>query len=128
MSNGSTSRHPWFDELYVLESEMLDPKVRGDRQRLQELLRDDFGEFGSSGRVYGRSTLIDMLLKEEHATVTIKEFSVRQLDVATALVTYRSVGQAGREARRSSIWVRDTGHWQMAFHQGTRISSRGPVG
>jgi ribonuclease HI len=36
------------------------------------------------------------------------------------LVTYDSVTQAGR-ARRSSVWVRDRGRWQLRAHQGTPV-------
>jgi len=114
-------RHPWFDELHELEMEMLDPGVRGDPVRLGYLLRDDFIEFGSSGRVYEKRMLIDMLSKEEHIPVLIRDFAIRELAPVTALVNYRSVGQAGQEARRSSIWIKSDGRWQMAFHQGTRI-------
>ncbi|MFV1960542.1 MAG: DUF4440 domain-containing protein [Acidimicrobiia bacterium] len=114
-------RHPWFDELHELEMEMLDPGIRGDPVRLGYLLRDDFIEFGSSGRVYEKRMLIDMLSKEEHIPVLIRDFAIRELAPETALVNYRSVGQAGQEARRSSIWIKSAGRWQMAFHQGTRI-------
>ena len=121
-------QHPWFEVLHDLELEMLDPSVRADSTRLDELLTDEFIEFGSSGRVYEKRMLIDMLQKESHAPVFIRDFSVRELAPDTALVTYRSVGQSGQEARRSSIWVNGDGRWRMAFHQGTRIpNSWGPI-
>lgn len=121
-------KHAWFGVLHDLELEMLDPEVRADARRLNELLAEDFIEFGSSGRVYEKRMLIDMLSKESHAPVIIRDFSVRELASDTALVTYRSVGQSGQEARRSSIWVNGDGHWRMAFHQGTRIpNSWGPI-
>lgn len=108
--------------------ELLDPEVRGDRARLSALVRDDFLEFGSSGRVYQKRMLIDMLTQEQHAPVFIRDFSVRRLGSQTALVTYRSVGQSGQEARRSSVWINSDGKWQIAFHQGTRIpNSWGPI-
>lgn len=107
---------------------MLHPETRANPRRMRELLRDDFIEFGSSGRVYEKRMLIDMLAKEEHAEVVIRDFSVRELAAETALVTYRSVGQSGQEARRSSIWVKEADGWRMAFHQGTRIpNSWGPI-
>ncbi|MEA1904163.1 MAG: DUF4440 domain-containing protein, partial [Actinomycetota bacterium] len=109
------------DELHGRELEMLDPLTRSDPRRMKELLRDDFVEFGSSGRVYEKRVLIDMLAKESHAEVLIRDFSVRELAPSTALVTYRSVGQSGQEARRSSIWVKEADEWRMVFHQGTRI-------
>ena len=122
------ARDPWHDTLHGLEMEILDPVVRSDPTRMSQLLRDDFIEFGSSGRVYAKEMLIDMITREEHARVVIRDFSVRPLAPDTALVTYRSVGQAGQEARRSSVWVKMGDDWQMVFHQGTRIpNSWGPV-
>lgn len=117
-----TSKHPWYDELHELEMQILDPKVRSNPAKLELLLRNDFVEFGSSGRVYHKNMLIDMMVHEQHASVNIRDFAVRELGTDAALITYRSVGGAGKEARRSSIWTRTAGRWQMVFHQGTRIA------
>jgi hypothetical protein len=103
----------------------LDPEVRTDPVRVRELLHDDYMEFGSTGRVYNKRMLLDMLKGERQAEVIIREFAVRQLSADTALVTYRTVGHSGQEARRSSVWVRMDGVWKMAFHQGTRITRIG---
>ncbi len=118
-----TRQHPWFQELHSSEIEMLDPAVRADPARVGELLHDDFIEFGSTGRVYDKEILVEMLRNERPSTVVIRDFTVRQLASDTALVTYRTVGQSGQEARRSSIWVRQDEVWRMVFHQGTRISN-----
>lgn len=115
------AEHPWYEELRSLEMEVLDPKTRGNADRLDLLLRSDYMEFGSSGRVYHKNMLIDMMVNEQHAPVLVRDFAVRELAGDSALVTYRTVGQAGQEARRSSVWVRRAGRWQMVFHQGTRI-------
>jgi hypothetical protein len=121
-------QHKWYDELHSSELEMLDPATRADAGRMGELLRDDFLEFGSSGRVYEKRMLIDMLVSEAHAPVIIRDFAIRELSADTALVTYRSVGQSGQEARRTSIWVKEQDSWLMVFHQGTRIpNSWGPI-
>ena len=104
-----------------MEMELLDPEVRGDPERLDLLLGNDYVEFGSSGRVYHKKMLIDMLINEAHARVAIRDFDIRELSLHVALVTYRSVGGGGREARRSSIWIKRAGRWQIVFHQGTRI-------
>ena len=120
-----TRQHPWFHILRTKEMELLDPDVRSDPRRVRALLHDDFLEFGSTGRVYNKKMLLDMLSGEKGGEVAIREFAVRQLSSDTALVTYRTVGDSGQEARRSSIWVRVDGVWQMNFHQGTRISRFG---
>lgn len=122
--HGRDEEHPWFQTLKEKEMAMLDPRVRADRDQVSRLLHDDFLEFGSTGRVYNQKVLLDMLENEEPSPVVIRDFAVRQLSNDTALVTYRTVGQAGQEARRSSVWVHDDGAWKMVFHQGTRISHR----
>lgn len=122
-------RHRWHDELEALEMELLDPDVRRDSERLRKLLGEDFIEFGSSGRVYEKAMLIDMISNEEQAKVLIRDFAVRELASEVALVTYRTVGTSGQEARRSSVWVREQDDWKLAFHQGTRIpNSWGAIG
>lgn len=103
---------------------LLDPRVRADRDQVDRLLHDEFLEFGSTGRVYNRRVLLDMLEDEQPSAVVIRDFAVRQLSGDTALVTYRTVGQGGQEARRSSVWVLQDDSWKMVFHQGTRISHR----
>ncbi len=117
-----TRQHPWFHVLRTKEMELLDPDVRSNPVRVRELLHDDYVEFGSTGNVYNKRLLLEMLKGERAAEVVIREFAVRQLAADTALVTYRTVGQAGQEARRSSVWIRSDGNWKLAFHQGTRIS------
>lgn len=117
-----TRQHPWFHVLRTKEMELLDPEVRSDPSRIRELLHDDFMEFGSTGRVYNKRVVLDMLKGERRNDVVIRDFAVRQLAADTALVTYRTVGESGQEARRSSVWLRTDGTWRMAFHQGTRIS------
>ena len=114
----------WQKQLLDLEQLLLDPDARHSDKYLEELLHPDFIEFGSSGKVYNRKMMIDMMTQEVSAAVVIRDFEVRTLSPDTALVTYRSIGQSGQEARRSSIWVKDNGDWHVTFHQGTRIPNR----
>ena len=118
-------RHRWFDELNKLELEVLSPQARGDPTRMDGLFRDDFIEFGSSGRVNEKRMLIKMIAHEDSAKVLVRDFSVRQLGADTALVTFRSVGQSGQGARRSPVWVKEGKTWRMAFHYGTRMPNSG---
>ncbi len=119
-----TRQHPWFHVLRTREMELLDPDVRANPVRIRELLHDDYVEFGSTGKVYNKRLLMDLLKGEKGAKVVIREFTVRQLAADTALVTYRTVGESGQEARRSSVWIRSDGAWKLAFHQGTRIQRK----
>lgn len=114
----------WKEQLLALERMLLDPDVRHSASKLEVLLHQDFIEFGSSGLVYNRRMMIDMMVKEVPATVLIRDYEVGSLSADTALVTYRSIGASGQEARRSSIWVHADGTWKVRFHQGTRIPDR----
>lgn len=98
---------------------LLQPEIRRDRERFLSLLHPDFTEYGSSGRVWDRTTIT-------HATgaatdeIEATAVEARRLGADAVLVTYRShAGQ--RQALRSSTWVRDHGTWLLLFHQGTLV-------
>ena len=110
--------------LRQLEEELLRPDVRRDPQRLTTLLADDFREFGSSGRVFDKSSILIELTTESPAELSLTDFLCRRLSPDSALVTYRSQrtdASGTRKALRSSLWVYRNGRWQIVFHQGTRI-------
>ncbi len=121
-----TSSPYWRDELLDLEERLLDSSVRGSPQAVIPLLHPDFVEFGSSGRVYTKDTMVQMMLQQSPGVVRIKNFDVREITPEVALVTYKTVGTEGRETRRSSVWVRRGRAWQIVFHQGTRVHDRSP--
>ena len=109
-------------DLRALEISLHQAHIRSSREELDRLLAPDFTEFGSSGRAYDRPQIIAALLGETAAESppAVHDFSVRFLSQTAALVTYRAVGEApASESLRSSIWVHNGEHWQMAFHQGT---------
>ena len=110
-------------ELEPLELMLMDPVVRRDRERVSALLAEDFLEFGSSGRVWTREATLELLATETYISPSIEDFACRVLGKDVALVTYRAVrtNMAGERTvtLRSSIWVRESGNWQMQFHQGT---------
>jgi hypothetical protein len=125
MSLKKPARSPyWRDELLDLEQRLLDPSVRGSPQAVIPLLHPDFVEFGSSGRVYTKDLMVEMMLHQTPGVVRIREFDVREVTPEVALVTYKTVGAEGRETRRSSVWVRQASGWQILFHQGTRVHDR----
>lgn len=114
----------WQDELLELEQRLLDPGTRGSPLAVIPLLHPEFIEFGSSGRVYTKEMMVQTMLHQTPGVVKIKDFDVREVSDDVALVTYRTIGKEGREARRSSIWLRRDSGWQIIFHQGTRLHDR----
>jgi hypothetical protein len=103
------------------ERALLDPAVRGSGA--EALLHPDFVEFGSSGRRWDRSAILeamagDLSLAGEQVVTT--DWSAEHLGPGVVHLTYRSV-VGGRAARRSSVWRRTAQGWQLWFHQGTPV-------
>ncbi len=112
--------------LLALELELLSPAVRGSTVRLGELLAQEFVEYGSSGRIYDKQSIMS-LLTESNAS---ENFEIENFTLVTSgkhevLATYqckaRSVtGDLLRKSNRCSLWALRDGGWQMIFHQGTK--------
>jgi ribonuclease HI len=108
------------DERQVIERELalLDPAVRADATRMRTLLHPDFVEFGSSGRVWNR-TSTGALTSGTDQPIAASDLRATRLGPDAVLLTYRS-DASGRRALRSSVWVRDpVAGWLLRFHQGT---------
>ncbi|PON17247.1 DUF4440 domain-containing protein [Candidatus Entotheonella serta] len=115
---------PLAEHLRDLEERLFQPDVRQSAVAVAELLADGCVEFGSSGRVYSRESILEALRHEAPAQRSLTDFKTLVLAPDVVLVTYRAVCQLGHEASpitslRSSIWQRIDGRWQMRFHQGT---------
>jgi hypothetical protein len=114
--------------LRELEERLLAPEVRGSREAADALLTDDFVEFGSSGTVYNKVSILAALQEESSEGTQIErrtsDWDVRALSADSALVTYRIERRQAPDGRwsaslRSSIWRRTGSKWRMMFHQGT---------
>jgi len=114
------------ETLLALELELLSPAVRASEVRSGALLADEFVEFGSSGRVFDKASIVSSLTQ----SATREEFQVRDFrllaaDEHQALAVYAcearaKTGELLRSSNRSSLWVLRSGRWQMLFHQGTK--------
>lgn len=114
-----------------LEQKLHRPEVRRSPDAVRALLADDFIEFGSSGRVYNKASIIEALAEESTAEAAlvpeVHHFAVQFIAPDAVLVTYRSSrrtnGTGRRTTLRSSIWKMIDRRWQMTFHQGTVVPS-----
>jgi len=105
---------------FALETSLHKKHVRNSTESTSTLLADGFIEFGSSGRVWNKASIIESMRRESvDQQVTVEDFAARELAPDVVLVTYMSMKDAG-STLRSSIWKRCEGKWQMIFHQGTR--------
>ena len=127
MPTSTTTDMPTQDDCDIVkdcELALLHGAVRGDRTSAMLLLHKDFHEFGASGVVWDRESILDMM----EAEAADGPVDVRAVDLVTTglgpgvvLVTYDSVSPT-RRAHRSSVWVRVDGRWQVRHHQGTVVA------
>jgi hypothetical protein len=107
-----------LQEVVRRELALLEPDVRADAERVLALLHPEFLEHGASGRVWDRESITAVTSGTEVA-IEATDLQTRYLGADAVLVTYRS-REPGREALRSSVWLRDPeSGWLLLFHQGT---------
>jgi hypothetical protein len=121
--------HAWShmqlaEQLQELERSLQLRAVRSDAQKLDEILADDFREFGVSGGVWSKHAVIEALRVETFSERRVSEFKLTLLAEDVALVTYRCERMASEQrpaakSLRCSIWRRRDSRWQMLFHQAT---------
>jgi hypothetical protein len=109
------------------EQQLMDPVFRKNRDQVSALLAERFREFGSSGRVWTKASILDHLASETpQPAPAVEYFDVQLLGPEAALVTYRAVrteteSTVPRASLRSSLWIKSRDGWQIIFHQGTSI-------
>jgi hypothetical protein len=109
-------------EVLRREQALLDPALRADGERVEELLHPDFVEHGASGRVWDRPAIIAAMAEDPVVAGPAQDFVATALADDVVLLTYRVTGPRG--SLRSSVWVRtDDQGWRVRFHQGTRVPS-----
>jgi hypothetical protein len=110
--------------LRKLEEELWREETRFDQQRMDEIIAEDFFEFGMSGRFYRREDTLAIARQPIDAVLPLPDFQARLLAPDVAQVTYNSAVTYDGDvyhARRSSIWSRTEAGWKLRFHQGTRF-------
>ena len=88
----------------------------------EDLLAEDFCEFGSSGRIFDKE--IELISVTEHGCDEIQfnivDFEV--IELTDCLVQARDTAehkQTGKKSLRSSLWRLENNQWRLFFHQGT---------
>jgi len=110
-----------------LEELLLSPEIRSNKDKLDLLLADDFVEFGASGNVFTKSSIIDSLINSgEDWYYNLDDFICKAMADDVFLVTYKLniFSQDNfmlRQSIRSSIWQNRSQNWQIIFHQGTNV-------
>ena len=80
------------EKLQQLELSLLSPKVRTSYKQLDMLLDDDFLEYGSSGKEYTKSMVLERLPSSASLVYTLSNFSIYKLSetvIQTRFITER---------------------------------------
>ncbi len=108
-------------EFQKLEEILLSAQTRKSQAELDRLIADDFTEFGSSGRTWNKSEVLEELPSQGPlADTELTNFEELELGGEHVLVKYL-LDSGGVRSLRTSIWRRKNDGWEMLFHQGTRI-------
>jgi hypothetical protein len=107
-----------LDQVIGREMRLLDPRVRTSAEALTALLHEDFREFGASGRVWDRASIVPAVTADPGAAATVGDMTAVRLAPEVILLTYSVVRPSGRSLR-SSVWRQDADGWRLYFHQGT---------
>lgn len=111
--------------IYKLETDLLTPEVRNSKEKLNELLSDDFTEYGSAGLIYDKDIILERLSQVISPSYVLYDFDIVVLSkniIQTRFKTDRiNLDNTKTVSLRTSLWRNSNNKWQIFFHQGTPI-------
>ena len=115
------------DIIKNLELKLIQPETRKSKERLNDLLADDFIEIGESGDQYNKQDILSALPKQSGIRFFLNDFNSSEISPCVVLATFQLEKEIVNSSEkiislRSSIWKLNNGKWQIVFHQGTKIN------
>lgn len=107
-----------YNQIRELELLLLDPSLRKSKQKLNELIDDEFIEIGVSGKIYNKQDILDSLPYENANKFKAYNFKFTEISNKVILIIYETE-KSSFKALRSSIWRKSDDNWKLIFHQGT---------
>lgn len=109
------------DHFTKLEESLWIAETRFDLVYMDNIWHADFVEFGCSGQVYSRETILLITGDTIRAKLPFENFEIIALSTDVVQITYISEVQYDERqvCNRSSIWVKTADGWKLRFHQGT---------
>ncbi len=112
--------------LIDLEKKLLDPQTRKNKVLLNELVDEDFQEYGASGKTYKKSDILERLPVESPQVIEAFDFVSTQLSPTIQQIKFRTTKKiSDTESKiilRSSLWKLSGDQWKIIFHQATPIT------
>jgi len=91
----------------------------------EQILDDEFIEFGTSGKKYNKVDQLNAIGKDAELTEVffdVVDFQEKNVSDDVILATYKTINKLTKqEVLRSSLWRLNGDKWQLLFHQGTKI-------
>ena len=122
----SASRARLRDALTQMEEKLARAEQQKNRSFFAGALSPRFLMVAYNGLVFTKPELLSKLNYLDVKQYTMKNFKVRPIGRAGALLTYDLEIQASAAGRHapvkqyaSSVWIREGGGWQLLFHQTT---------
>ena len=114
----------WLADFQLLERALHAACASSNIARVTELIHADFSEFGRSGKIWSKASLLSALAESPGPELHSQDFAILSRSLESCLLTYRSAhilpdGKLARHTLRSSLWIRVDNNWQLIFHQGT---------
>ncbi len=90
-------------------------------QNLDKRIHDEFREFGKSGMLFKKSSIVEFLSNlDTDRDIEIIDFGIKKINDDLIMANYISNEKdLGIHALRTSVWVKDGVDWKIYFHQGT---------
>jgi hypothetical protein len=122
----SDDGHRLRDTLTNREKKLARAEQQKNKSFFEGVLSPQFLMVAYNGLVFTKPELLSKLNHLDVTHYTMKNFKVRPIGRAGALLTYDlhiQASAAGEHAPTqqyaSSVWVREGGHWELLFHQAT---------
>lgn len=108
------------------EKQLFRSEERKEAGVIENLIGEEFVEFGESGRKYNKEDTVKAVIEPSGLKINIENYNLLELSDKAVLATYTAVKTSPDEkgssrSFRSSVWKLNDGKWQIVFHQGTKI-------
>jgi ketosteroid isomerase-like protein len=131
-ANGARADDDAEKQIRQLERERVEALVKGDVKTLDRILSDDLIYTHSTGRLDTKKSFIDSIKSGaqkyeamDHADLSVRTYQHMALITGRSAVKVRSGGANAElrsfEIRFMSVFVKQSGRWQMVAWQSTRL-------
>lgn len=108
-------------QILKYENDFFIKKFCDDVQNLNDRIHDEFIEYGKSGQVFDKNSIIEYLNNlDTDRDIEILSFKINNLEEDLVIANYISYEKELKtKALRTSIWKKECSDWKLYFHQGT---------